>query len=218
MAFDAYGTLFDVLSVTSLCEQLFPGKGGALARLWRAKQLQYSWLRSLMDRHRTFWHLTDDGLVYATKALNLDLTPDSRARLLDAYLTLAPFPDVVPGLVALKLAGLKLAILSNGTPHMLEAVVAGAGIAGLLDAVISIEDVKVFKPSRRVYQLAGEVLNEDADNIGFVSANSWDVNGAGSAGFRTFWIQRTAAEPEDELGFPAASIVHSLTEVPALIR
>jgi 2-haloacid dehalogenase len=217
LAFDAYGTLFDVLSITQLCEELFPGNGMALAQLWRTKQLQYSWLRSLMERHQDFWHLTGDGLAYATKALKLDLTPQARSRLMDAYLTLAPFPDVVPGMGALKLAGLKLAILSNGAPQMLDAVVTSAGIAKLLDAVISVEDVEVFKPSPRVYQLAAEALRMDARDIGFVSANSWDIHGAGSAGLKTFWIQRTAAEPEEELGYPATKIIRTLTDVPAFI-
>jgi 2-haloacid dehalogenase len=138
---------------------------------------------------------------------------------MDAYLTLAPFPDVVPGLGALKLLGLKLAVLSNGTPRMLEAAVTSAGIANLLHAVISVENVQVFKPSPRVYQLAAEALKVgvDARDIGFVSANSWDVHGAGSAGLETFWIQRTAEEPEEELGHPATTIIRTLTEMPALI-
>ena len=121
IAFDAYGTLFDVFSITALGEELFPGKGDALAQLWRLKQLQYSTLRSLMGRHRDFWGLTEDGLVYAAKSLGLDLTADKRRRLLDAYLTLAAFADVKPGLQALRERGLRLAILSNGEPRMLEA-------------------------------------------------------------------------------------------------
>jgi HAD superfamily hydrolase (TIGR01493 family) len=121
LAFDAYGTLFDVFSVTALCEQLFPGKGNQLAQTWRVKQLQYSLLRTTMGRHRDFWGLTEDGLVWATKNLKLDLTPDKKKQLMDAYLSLAAFPDVKPGLEALKKHGLRLAILSNGEPRMLEA-------------------------------------------------------------------------------------------------
>src|SRR5260370_2530557 len=119
MAFDAYGTLFDVFSITALGEELFPGKGDALAQLWRLKQLQYSMLRSLMGRHRDFWRLTEDALVYAARSLGLDLTPDRRARLLEAYLTLAAFPDVRPGLAALTARPLRLAILSNPQPNNL---------------------------------------------------------------------------------------------------
>jgi 2-haloacid dehalogenase len=215
--FDAYGTLFDVLSVTALCEQLFPGQGAALAQLWRVKQLQYSMMRSLMDRHRDFWRLTDDGLVYACKALRLELTADTRARLLQAYLRLSAFPDVKPGLEALKSLGLRLAILSNGEPKMLEAAAQSAGILPLLDRIISVEEVKVFKPSPRVYELAPERLSVSPAELGFVSSNSWDVAGAASAGLRALWIQRSAAEPPEELGFGAERVVHTLTELPALL-
>jgi 2-haloacid dehalogenase len=145
LAFDAYGTLFDVFSVTALCEQLYPGKGNQLAQIWRVKQLQYSLMRSLMGRHRDFWGLTEDGLVWATKNLQLDLTADKKKQLMDAYLNLAAFPDVKPGLEALKRQGVKLAILSNGEPKMLEAAAKSAGIRDLLDEVISVEEVKIFK-------------------------------------------------------------------------
>jgi len=218
VAFDAYGTLFDVFSVTALGEELFPGKGDALAQLWRLKQLQYSMLRSLMGRHRDFWRLTEDALVYATKYLGLDLTPDKRARLLEAYLTLAAFPDVKPGLEALKQRGLRLAVLSNGEPKMLEAAARSAGIVGLLDAVLSVEEVKIFKPSPRVYQLAPERLGVRPGELGFVSSNCWDVAGAASVGLETFWIQRRAAEPPEELGFAPDHVVHTITDLAALVR
>ena len=137
LAFDAYGTLFDVFSVTALCEQLYPGKGNQLAQIWRAKQLQYSLMRSLMGRHRDFWGLTEDGLVWATRNLQLDLTADKKKQLTEAYLSLAAFPDVKAGLEALKTQGVKLAILSNGEPKMLEAAAKSAGIRDLLDDIIS---------------------------------------------------------------------------------
>src|SRR5258708_32367655 len=126
-AFDAYGTLFDVFSVTQLCEQLFPGRGNAVAQVWRAKQLQYSLMRSLMGRHRDFWGLTEDGLVWASKTLQLDLTPAKKKLLMDSYLSLAAFPDVKLGLESLKKQGVKLAILSNAEPKMLEAEAQNAG-------------------------------------------------------------------------------------------
>jgi 2-haloacid dehalogenase len=215
--FDAYGTLFDVFSVTALCEQLFPGQGPALAQLWRVKQLQYAMMRSLMGRHRDFWQLTEDGLVYACKALGLALSAGARARLLEAYLHLAAFPDVKPGLETLKGLGLRLAILSNGEPKMLEAAAQSAGIAALLDRIISVEDVKVFKPSPRVYNLAPERLGVGNAELGFVSSNAWDVAGAASAGLRALWIQRSAAEPPEELGFGAERVVHAITDLPALL-
>jgi len=218
LAFDAYGTLFDVFSVGALCEELFPGSGAALTQVWRAKQLQYSLLRSLMGRHADFWRVTEDGLVYGAKSLKLDLTPDKRKRLMDAYLTLAAFPDVRPGLQALKALGLRLAILSNGEPRMLEAAARSAGVDTLLDAIVSVEDVKIFKPSPRVYNLITDRLGGRRGGVGFVSSNSWDINGAASAGLTTFWIQRNAAEPPEELGFSATHVVGSLTELPALVQ
>ena len=216
LAFDAYGTLFDVFSVTALCEELFPGSGTALANTWRAKQLQYSLLRSLMARHTDFWRLTEDGLAWAAKSLQLDLTAARKSRLMDAYLGLAAFPDVAPGLKALKDRGMRLAILSNGEPKMLRAATERAGLTSLLDAIISVEEAGIFKPSARVYALAGTHLG-GSSGIGFVSSNSWDIAGAGSAGLTTFWIQRSAAEPPEELGFPAAHVVRSLTELGSLI-
>ncbi len=215
-AFDAYGTLFDVFSVTALCEELFPGHGDGLAQRWRAKQLQYSLLRSLMGRHKDFWLVTEDALVYASKSLRLDLTQAKRERLMQAYLTLAAFPDVKPGLEALKRQGLRLAILSNGEPRMLEAAATSAGIDTLLDTIISVEEIKIFKVSPRVYSLGLERLQADRTTMGFVSSNSWDINGAGAAGLTTFWIQRAAAEPPEELGFAAHRVVGALTDLASL--
>lgn len=218
LAFDAYGTLFDVFSVTALCERLFQGNGNNLAQLWRVKQLQYSLLRSLMGRYKDFWQLTEDGLLYAAKSLKLDLTVEKRQQLMDAYLHLTAFPDVKPGLESLKKLGLRLAILSNGEPKMLEAAARNAGIAALLDAIISVDEVKVFKPSPSVYKLASSRMQAGTDQIGFVSSNSWDVNGAGSAGLTTFWIQRAAGEPPEELGFSAYRVVSAITDLPGLVR
>jgi 2-haloacid dehalogenase len=197
---------------------MFPGKGAALAALWRSKQLQYTLLRSMMNRYKDFWQITQEGLVYAAHALGLQLDADKRTRLMDAYMTLAAFPDVKPGLQQLKAMGLRLAVLSNGEPKMLESAASGAGIADLLDAVISVDEVKVFKPSPRVYELAAMHLKIANDSIGFVTSNNWDAQGAGSAGLTTFWIQRAAAEPAEELGYPAAHVVRLLTDLPALVR
>ncbi len=218
LAFDAYGTLFDVFSVTALCEQLFPGKGNQLAQIWRFKQLQYSLMRSLMGRHRDFWGLTEDGLVWASKNLQLDLTADKKKQLMDAYLSLAAFPDVKPGLDALKKQGVKLAILSNGEPRMLEAAAKSAGIRDLLDEIISVEEVKIFKVSPRVYNLAPERMKVSNPELGFVSANNWDAVAAASAGLRTFWIQRSTVEVPEELGFQVDTIVKAITELAPLLR
>jgi 2-haloacid dehalogenase len=213
LVFDAYGTLFDVMSVTASCELLFPGKGTALATMWRSKQLQYSLLRSMMERYADFWQITQDALVYATKALGLELTAETRDRLMDAYRTLQAFPDVTPGLEALKAKGFGLAILSNGAPEMLRAAATNARIDGLLDEVISVDAMKVYKPSPRIYQLASQRLFVPAAEIGFVSSNSWDVAGATSAGLTAYWIQRAAAEPQEELGYRAAHVVHAITDL-----
>ena len=207
-----------MFSVTALCEQLFPGQGSQLAQLWRAKQLQYSQLRTAMGRHRDFWSLTEDGLVWSSKQLKLDLTPEKRNQLLDAYLNLAAFPDVKPGLEALRKEGLKLGILSNGEPKMLEAAVKSAGLRDLLDEIISVEDVKVFKPNPHAYNLASERLKVSNPELGFVSANNWDAVGAVSAGLKTFWIQRMAAEVPEELGFQVDAVVGSLTALAPLLR
>ncbi|MCK1642642.1 haloacid dehalogenase type II [Bradyrhizobium sp. 157] len=218
LAFDAYGTLFDVFSVTALCEQLFPGKGNQLAQIWRFKQLQYSLMRSLMGRHRDFWGLTEDGLVWASKNLQLDLTADKKKQLMDAYLSLAAFPDVKPGLDALKKQGIKLAILSNGEPRMLEAAAKSAGIRDLLDEIISVEEVKIFKVSPRVYNLAPERMKVSNPELGFVSANNWDAVAAASTGLRTFWIQRSTVEVPEELGFQVDTIVKAITDLAPLLR
>ena len=218
LAFDAYGTLFDVFSVTALCEQLFPRNGIALARLWRAKQLQYTLLRSLMGRYKDFWQLTGDGLLYASKSLKLDLTASKQRQLMDAYLRLTVFPDVNPGLEGLKQLGLRLAILSNGEPKMLDAVARNAGIATLLDAIISADELRVFKPSPRVYRLARTRLRVGVGALGFVSSNSWDVSGAASAGLTTFWVQRGVEEPAEGLGFPATYVIASLSSLAAAFR
>jgi 2-haloacid dehalogenase len=216
--FDAYGTLFDVFSIGALCEQLFPGHGTLLAQLWRAKQLQYSLLRSLMGRHRNFWQLTEDSLVYASNSLGLELTPDGRRRLMDAYLALDTFSDVGPGLEALKQQGIALAILSNGEPNMLRAAAQHAGILPLLDEIISAEEVGTFKPSQLVYNLASARMSVPAGDIGFVSSNSWDIAGAGSAGLTTFWVRRAGGEVPEALGFPANYVVRAITDLPALVR
>jgi 2-haloacid dehalogenase len=217
LVFDAYGTLFDVFSVTALCEEMFPGKGAALAQVWRAKQLQYSLLRSLMGRYVDFWTITGDALAYGCASLGIDQTADPRARLMDAYLRLAPFPDTIPALQALRARGLRLAILSNGSPRMLDAAVVSAGLDGLFDAVISVDALGVYKPSPAVYALPGARLSLPSASIGFVSSNGWDVAGATSAGLRAIWVRRASTDPAEVLGTDAAGSVLSLTDLLAVV-
>lgn len=212
VVFDAYGTLFDVHSVAAACEHHFPGQGAALSRLWRTKQLEYTWLRSLMERYADFERVTFDALAHACAMLDLSLDGDARADLLAAYRHLTPYPEVSATLDAL--AGRRRAILSNGSPGMLDAVVGNAGLADRLEAVISVDALRVYKPHPNVYALATERLGVRADAIAFVSSNFWDIAGATSFGFRTFWINRSGQKP-DELGFRPRATLTRLDELPA---
>jgi 2-haloacid dehalogenase len=217
LVFDAYGTLFDTHSVAALSEQLFPGQGRALSDTWRLTQLQYTWLRSLMGRYVDFWKVSEDGLVSAASSLNLRLDATKRERLMNAYLSLSTFADVSPGLKELSRAGYKLAILSNGAPVMLEQVVKNAGIDHFLTQIISVDEVQIYKPSPRVYELAPKRLALAREAIGFISSNSWDIAGAMSFGLTTFWINR-GNQPADELGFPAHRVLGKLTELLPLLK
>ena len=215
LVFDAYGTLFDVHSVASTAELLFPGKGQALSQLWRTKQLEYTWQRSLMQRHADFNRVTQDALGYACDALKLAHHPAQAVQLVAAYRTLAPYPDAREALSQLT-GRKKLAILSNGAPDMLNAVVAHNNMLSLFDAVLSVEDVGVFKPDPRVYTLAVTRLGVPANEIGFVSSNCWDAAGAKAFGFTVFWINRAAA-PVDRLGVTPDAVLTSLNELAALV-
>jgi len=214
MVFDAYGTLFDVHSVVARCEQFWPGRGAAVSQLWRSKQLEATWLRSLMERYVDFSMVTADALNYATAALDLPCGENERAALLDAYRCLAPFPDARPTLEAL--SGCKRAILSNGAPEMLQAAVEHAGLAPWLDAVLSVDTLQIYKPHPSVYQLACQRFALPPEQIGFVSANGWDAAGAKAAGFTVFWINRSAA-PAEQLGVRPDHVIRDLAELPFLI-
>ncbi len=207
--FDAYGTLFDVHSIAALAEELAPGNGAALSRIWRTKQLEYTWLQSLMATGRfqreDFAALTAHALDYAISALILPLDGDARRRLLDAYQRLAPFPGTRDALAAL--APRPRWILSNGTRAMLEPLARFTGLDELLDGILSVDDAGIYKPSPRVYQLAVDRLGLAPSEIAFVSSNGWDAAGAKVFGFTTFWInrdgvpvERHAPEPDFVLG------------------
>ena len=214
LVFDAYGTLFDVHSVVALCEELWPGRGAQLSQLWRTKQLEYTWLRSLMGRYEDFARVTEAGLRHACAGLKLPYDDAKRDRLMRAYLHLATFPEVTETLR--KLHGIKLAILSNGAPAMLRDVVSNSGLAGLIPDVLSVDELKIYKPAPPVYRLAVDRLCVPAKAIGFVSSNCWDAAGAKSFGFRTFWVNRAGA-PLDGLGFAPDHALRSLAELPALV-
>jgi 2-haloacid dehalogenase len=217
LVFDAYGTLFDVHSVIALCEALWPGKGAALSSLWRAKQLEYTWLRSLMRRYVPFDAVTQDSLRYACAALGLELDDERVRKLMDAYLRLTPYPEVSATLASLKQRKLPLAILSNGSPAMLRPLVKNAGLSGTFRAVLSVDALDIYKPAPVVYNLAVKKLGVPKSEIGFVSSNGWDACGAKSFGFTTFWVNRAGA-PADPLGVTPDHVLRDLTQLPALLR
>lgn len=214
LVFDAYGTLFDVHSVIALCDELFPGRGAQLSQTWRAKQLEYTWLKSLMSRYEDFEKVTEAALKFACKSLKLNCQPESRKRLMQAYLHLKPYPEVKEALASL--SHCKLAILSNGSPRMLKALVINNGLTKTFDKVISVDEVKFFKPSSRVYALAPKKLKLKKNEIGFVSSNFWDICGASSFGLRTFWINR-AGNPTDELGYSPEATLTKLTDLEEIV-
>ncbi len=215
LVFDAYGTLFDVHSVVSTCNRHFPDQGTALSKAWRAKQLEYTWLRSLMGRYEDFWQVTESALTFACKTLNLLCPPATRAELMEAYLHLEPYPEVQASLRAL--SRYPLAILSNGSPRMLQAAVESAGLQGMFSHVLSVDEVKMYKPSPRVYQLASRKMGVAESAIGFVSSNFWDVAGAKAFGLWTCWVNRSKA-PEDELGFTPDATANTLTDLVDVLR
>ncbi len=210
VVFDAYGTVFDVRSVVRRCEQLFPGRGEPLSRLWRSKQLEYTWLRSLMGRYEDFESITRAALAHSCKTLGLRLDGVASQAMLEEYRHLATYPEVPSALQSLR--GTKLAILSNGSPEMLQAVVRNGGLEALFQAILSVDSLRIFKPHPSVYQLAVDRLGVRRESIAFVSSNFWDASGARSFGFRTFWINRAAAQP-DELGYPPHRELKGLDEL-----
>jgi 2-haloacid dehalogenase len=208
--FDAYGTLFDVHSVVEAGRALTPDPV-ALSALWRQKQLEYTWLRSLMGRYEDFWAVTEAALRHSVKRLGLAASDAELARLMNAYHTLACFPEVRAALE--RLAGRPRAILSNGAPRMLAAAVASSGLGDVLEHVISVDRVKIYKPAPAVYALGPATLGVPADELLFVSSNAWDVAGAKAFGYRVAWCNRLGA-PEEELGVRADYVVTRLTELP----
>jgi 2-haloacid dehalogenase len=213
--FDAYGTLFDFNSAAGKHRERLGAAADQVSALWRTKQLEYTWQRSLMRRHAPFWQVTQDGLDYALDAFGIT---DRKLRndMINTYLKLDCYPDVKATLKALKKHGLQLAILSNGTPAMLEAAVKSSGLKKLIDPLISVEEVGIYKPDPRVYRLAAKRMNLKAKQIVFLSANAWDAVGAANAGLRVAWInrfnqrrERLPAQPEVE--------IKSLTELPGVL-
>ncbi len=213
--FDAYGTLFDVHAAANRCRDDLGDKADRLSDIWRQKQLQYTWLRSLMAAHVDFWRVTGDALDYAMAAVGLD-DKAMRERLMALYRELDAYPEVPAVLRDLKKAGLATAILSNGAPAMLEAAVESAGIGTELDHTLSVEDVGIYKPDPRVYRLASERIGVSPSEICFLSSNSWDAHGASHFGFRVVWVNRFGLPRENLPGRPDVE-VDDLTALPAIL-
>jgi len=216
IAFDAYGTLFDVYAVGALAEELFPGKGALLAEYWRVAQIDYSRIRALCGRYRDFWALTGDALDFAAAKLGLALAPDQRQALMEQYAALKAFPENLEVLQTLKGDGLKLAILSNGTPDMLKSAVGAAGMAGVFDHILSVDAVRTFKTAPEAYQMGPDAFGCPAGEIVFVSSNGWDVCGASWFGYQSFWVNR-AGNVLDRLGVSPQGEGTSLADLPGFV-
>ena len=238
VVFDAYGTLYDIQSVAEVTEAAFPGYGEMVTQIWRIKQLEYTWLRSLMRRYEDFSVVTRDSLVYTLRVLGLRHDGAAFERIMEKYLHLDLYPDATAALAAMR--GRKLAILSNGSPDMLNALVANSGLDSVLDAVISIDAGKIFKPAPDAYSLIESVLGAAPAQVLFVSSNPWDAVGAKAFGLNVAWIERVTPEAMalacgksdlvspltmfkairtqmDELGLAPDYRIHALAELPALV-
>jgi 2-haloacid dehalogenase len=212
LVFDAYGTLFDVHSVTRLAEATFPGHGSALSAAWRTKQLEYTWLRSLMGAYEDFNRVTLSALEWALESRGIASDETQRRALLQEYRRLAMFPEVPVALEALA-SSRPLAILSNGHPEMLEAVVDHNGVRDRFrGGILSVHTARIFKPAPAVYRLAEDALGVPRTMVGFVSSNGWDAAGAKAFGFRTFWVNRGGA-PVERLGVQPDAVIRDLAEL-----
>ena len=212
--FDAYGTLFDVNSAAEKCKDKIGDKWEPFANFWRTTQLEYTWLRSLMDRHKDFWQVTEDSLDKSMKVFDID--PSMRNELLNLYKILSPYREVPGTLKALKEKKFKLAILSNGTPSLLDELVKSNHLDNLFDDIFSIEQVGIYKPSSRVYDIPIKKYNINKSEIAFLSANTWDVSGAGNFGFNSIWVNRNK-NIFDKLDYIPHNEINNLNELLKLI-
>ena len=211
IAFDAF-PIFDPRPVFGLAEQLFPGRGTELSSAWRTRQFEYTWLRSLEGRYADFWQVTQEALVFAARSLKLDLPPEKRERLMQAYLELKAWPDVAPAIRALQAAKFRLGFLSNFTPKMLAAGLANSGLEGAFEQVLSTDRARTYKPDPLAYQLGLDAFGLPRDEILFVAFAGWDAAGAKSFGYPTFWANRLGA-PGEELGVTPDATGSDLTAV-----
>ena len=210
VVFDAYGTLFDVNSAAEKCKDKIGSKWEAFANFWRTTQLEYTWLRSLMERHKNFWEVTEDSLDKSMRVFNINKS--MKNELLNLYKILSPYPEVRGVLEDLKKKNFKLAILSNGTPALLDELVASNKLNNLFDDLFSIEEVKVYKPDSRVYEIPVKKYNIKASEITFLSANTWDVSGGGNYGYNSIWVNRNNTV-FDILDFQPKNEINNLTHL-----
>ena len=212
--FDAYGTLFDVNSAAEKCKERLGDKWEGFANYWRTTQLEYTWLRSLMRRHKDFWQITEDSLDKSMNFYNIDNS--MRSELLNLYKVLSPFTEVRDALNKLKQSNYKLAILSNGTPDLLNELVVSNGLKDIFDDIFSVEEVGIYKPDSKVYDLPINKYNIEKDEVLFLSANTWDVSGAGNYGYNTVWVNRNN-NIFDKLDFEPNKQISNLSELLDLI-
>ena len=211
VAFDGFVT-FDPRPIFALTEKLFPGKGIELSNAWRTRQFEHQWLRALSGNYADFWQATEDSLVFSAKLLKLDLTPEIREQLMNAYLELKAWPDVLPALKSLKSAGLRLAFLSNLTSKVLDANIKSAGLDGLFEHALSTDKIKTYKPDPRAYQMGVDAFKLKREEILFVAFGGWDAAGAKSFGYPTFWVNRLNL-PVEELGVMPDGIGQTTTDL-----
>ena len=216
IAFDAF-TTFDSRPITSLAEEFFPGRGTELSTLWRTRQFEYTWLRTLYGRYADFWHVTQDSLEFAAKMLKLDLTDERRQLLMNSYLQLKPFPDVPGALQALKDAGLRLAFLANLTPQMLDAAIKSSKLDGIFEYNLSTDAVKTYKPDARAYQMAIDAFKLPREKILFAAFGGWDAAGAKNFGYPTFWVNRLNL-PVEQLDVAPNGIGTTLTALVDFVK
>ena len=212
--FDAYGTLFDVNSAAEKCKDKIGDKWEGFANFWRTTQLEYTWLRSLMKRHKDFWSVTEDSLDKSMKVFNLDIA--MKNELLNLYKTLSPYPEVKEVLNSLKKKNYKLSILSNGTPILLNELVKSNDLENIFDDLFSIEEVGVYKPDSRVYDIPIKKYQIKSEEVAFLSANTWDVSGGGNYGYNSIWVNRNKAI-FDNLDFKPKYKIKNLQELKQLI-
>ena len=217
LVFDLYGTLVDTGSVTAECERVFPGRGAAVSNIWRAKQLEYTWLLNSMGEYLDFREVTRRALTFSCHSERLKCEADTVSFLMEAYLSLAPFEDALPAARNLIGRGARLFVLSNGTSQMVKEVLGRAGLLNLFSGILSVDSIRAYKPDPRAYSMAAEDLASPPASIGFVSANSWDIAGAASFGLKAVWVNRSGAIA-DEIGARACVEVTSLTDLPDLLH